>query len=329
MFKRDKNETKVELFVATDGPTLYIEPKAMIKMRHIIQECKEEVGWLGSIKELDKDFILEDVFIFEQEVHAATCEITPDGLDKFANEVLALPNGIELINSLKFWGHSHVNMSIYPSGQDDNQLKDFAGENKYYFRAIGNKKDELKIDFIDYESNLAYININYELYVPGIQEELESLKKDIKEKVKPKSYGYTAYTNTYGKAYTNTYGNARTYAIPSVDIDYKEAQRVYEIGYKDGQNGVVNPSLTFDLAYEADYEDGYEDGSMVKGYQQSTLFKEDTREILSWFTESEINTLSSFSLTELKNYIEETIRPIGWEEEDYKDFMELLEENSK
>src|SRR5690606_11009605 len=100
------------------------------KMFIYVDECNDEIGWLGTAKIMEGNehniVFIDDVFLFDQEVHATTTEITPEGLTEFANELIEMGDkGIEIWNNIKVWGHSHVNLGVSPSGQDDKQMKTF------------------------------------------------------------------------------------------------------------------------------------------------------------------------------------------------------------
>lgn len=146
-------------------PRVAIKSEALNKMYLFIKECNEEVGWLGTIEQIENSqyFIINDVFLFEQNVSAVTTEITPEGLSTFAEEIMQRPDGMEVWNSMKVWGHSHVNMGITPSGQDDKQMRDFqSGGHDYFIRLIGNKKGEMKLDFYNFKLGITYLDIPWE-----------------------------------------------------------------------------------------------------------------------------------------------------------------------
>lgn len=176
-----KTEAKVmQQFI----PLLLINQQALYKMWTYVDSCSDEIGWLGTIQEKKGFYYLDDVFLFHQEVHATTTEITVDGLTSFAEELLQQENGMELWNTMRVWGHSHVNMAVFASGQDDAQMKTF-GEagNPYFFRIISNKKGELKVDMFHYANGITYLDVPWEIHETVQEEELrveiESLYKQL------------------------------------------------------------------------------------------------------------------------------------------------------
>lgn len=220
-------DTKVQV-IASKVPRIGITSDALAKMFVYVDECNDEVGWLGTVKQInEKYYIIDDVFLFDQEVHGTTTEITPEGLAEFAEELLQREDGLEIWNNLKMWGHSHVNMSVTPSGQDDKQMKDFAEiGHDWFIRLICNKKGDMKLDFFHYKLGIAFLDVPWEEVVSeeeeAIQEEIfrlqelleqakekrvELYKEPIKEEMKTKVRKKT-YVHYYGKNYT---GLNRTY----------------------------------------------------------------------------------------------------------------------
>ena len=51
-------------------PTILISKAAYDTMYHIVAESAEEVSWLGTVERDGMTFLIEEVFLFAQEVHA-------------------------------------------------------------------------------------------------------------------------------------------------------------------------------------------------------------------------------------------------------------------
>ena len=198
MFKTRTNaDTKIQTIFG--APKVYITTNAYAKMAHIVDIVDKEVGWLGTaewIKQSDM-LIINDIFLFHQEVNRTTCEITPEGLSEFAEELLQEDNGIDIWNNIKVWGHSHVNMSVSPSSQDDSQMKVFADHNDWFIRIIANKSGELKVDLFDYQANISYIDLKWNILIPELFSTKEFIENEIKKKVKEKKYNYTYTRSKY------------------------------------------------------------------------------------------------------------------------------------
>lgn len=220
-------------------PSILISEQAINEMYIYTKEVSDEVGWLGTVEQLtDGTYYIGKTFLFDQEVHGTTTEITPEGLSSFGEELLKQPDGVEIWNSLRMWGHSHVNMATNPSGQDDKQMEDFANiGHDYFIRLITNKSGSLRLDFYDYKAGLTFLDVPYgieisvnpevqkiDMQLGLIQEKMKQLENEmqllinkdvtdmtpaivaeIKTKVRKKVYSYGRGTGAnYG------YGQGRT-----------------------------------------------------------------------------------------------------------------------
>ncbi len=154
-------------------PQLFIAQIALEKMGRYVGFCSEEISWLGVAKRQIGDFsqgigdvyIIEDVFTFAQDVSAVTTEITPEGLGSFALQILEQKpqDAMEILNHLRVWGHSHVDMNVAPSHQDDAQMEVFASSvaessQNFMLRLIANKKGDTRVDIFDYTHHASFYN---------------------------------------------------------------------------------------------------------------------------------------------------------------------------
>lgn len=165
---------------------LYILPEARNKMELYCDLSEGEIGWLAFVEKFDdQGFLITDCALLKQEVHSTTTEITAEGLLEFWNAVAP-----EKHNQIKLWGHSHVNMSVNPSGQDDAQMDYFKDGNPWFIRLITNKKREYYIDIYDYANGIKVHMDQADLktYNPSAAELRKSIEAEIKEKVKEKKY---------------------------------------------------------------------------------------------------------------------------------------------
>lgn len=164
------------------APKISINLKAMNKMKEYVRQSDLEIGWLGTSRRVGNVFYIDDVFLFRQEVHATTTEITTEGLNEFAMELLYEENGVEIWNNMKLWGHSHVNMTTSPSGQDDKQIEVFAeNAEDFFIRIIANKSGDFRIDLYDFTTGVIYEKLPYEISYGADTDIIESLYKKIAE----------------------------------------------------------------------------------------------------------------------------------------------------
>jgi|GEM_PF-2086645 len=240
MFKERLNPTTTVAVVQTLKPEIMIHKQAIAKMMAYVKNCTDEIGWLGTAIKKKGIYIIKDVYLFDQEVHSTTTEITSEGLGLFGEQLLTQPNGMEIWNELKVWGHSHVNMSVQPSGQDNKQMETFAtGGHDWFIRIIANKDKELKVDVYDFNNGIIFIDCHWETllnteeytiqkqikelqkklseYSTSYFEEIENtIKPEILQKVKKKIFYTPNYTNTnYGNRLGyrdyNEYGSVKNF----------------------------------------------------------------------------------------------------------------------
>ena len=83
------------------APKVYIDIKAMNKMKEYVRQSSLEIGWLGTARRFSNQIFIDDVFLFKQEVHSTTTEITTEGLNEFAMELLSQEDGINIWNNFR------------------------------------------------------------------------------------------------------------------------------------------------------------------------------------------------------------------------------------
>lgn len=175
-------------------PSIYIGHEALLKINIIVNSIDKEIGWLGSVATAEGVYIIDDVYLFEQEVNGATTEITPEGLSSFAEDLIVQDGGVDKWNSIKLWGHSHVNMSVSPSGQDDKQMELFESSgHDFFIRMIANQKGDIGIDLFNYKEGLSYEGLDYSILYDNKQndiiKEIERLNNILKEENENKVKG--------------------------------------------------------------------------------------------------------------------------------------------
>lgn len=233
-FKERVKPTTTTRALLSAVPYILIESQALHKMFQYVDGCADEIGWLGTAYREGKEITIKDVYLFDQDVHGTTTEITPEGLSDFAMELMQQPDGVEVWNNLKMWGHSHVNMGVTPSGQDDLQMQTFQqGGHDWFIRLIANKKGELKVDLYDYTTGVIYLDLPWEALedfqeeqlrtqIVQLEQQLEALraqtaqlyaepiKEEIKVKVRKKTYATQASTSNWASRGNQTTGSTKT-----------------------------------------------------------------------------------------------------------------------
>jgi hypothetical protein len=137
-------------------PTIKITQQALTDMWHLVQVVQtQEVGWLVVTHEQpDGSFILSEVVLPGQNCHAATTELTEEGLAEVCMKLMQedQEKGIGpddqrfRANHLNCWVHSHVQMAVQPSTQDDKQMEEFCqmyeDDHEVWIRGIMNQKGD-------------------------------------------------------------------------------------------------------------------------------------------------------------------------------------------
>lgn len=210
---------------------LYILPQARQKMEIYCDLAEGEIGWLAFVEKFDTGFLITDCALLKQEVHSTTTEITPEGLLEFWNST-----PVERQSQIKLWGHSHVNMSPTPSGQDNSQMDYFKDGNPWFIRLITNKKREYYIDIYDYANGIKVHMDQADLrtYNPEESTLRKTIEDEIKEKVTKKEYKSTSSsTPTYhygGGSYSKKSKRGGKEVKPMLeDIDVKYVTSFAEV----------------------------------------------------------------------------------------------------
>ena len=172
-------------------PTVYIALQAFVDMAIIVQEVQTEVGWLCSVKHIDKsnDLFLDKIYLPKQEVHSTTTELTPAGLADLATEIITKDpkNGPDEVNNIRGWFHSHSTMDVMPSGQDNEQMGLFKTQADWFLRGIVNKAGKMKLDLYYYRfgaDGLVFEDVQWRLAEEAADEVRRTFWRDtIKDRV--------------------------------------------------------------------------------------------------------------------------------------------------
>ena len=180
-------EPKVEMLSGI--PKVLISKLAHNKMWHFVDLAGEEVSWLGTAIQQGCNFLIQDVFLLKQEVSGAQTTITEDGLAEFGQEILKQPEGVDIYNSIRFWGHSHVCMGTSPSPQDDSQMDIFENSgHPFFIRGILNKSGRIEFTIYFYPSRLKVIDPEWKVYDPIDKSIRVNIEKEFDTKVTKQTF---------------------------------------------------------------------------------------------------------------------------------------------
>ena len=181
-----------------DVPTIYISEQAFKDMMIIVGEVKTEVGWLGDVQKLGSDYLINEIFITEQEVSMGTTEMSVEGMAKLCQKLVKREDAEEICNNLKFWGHSHVNMQVEPSGTDDQQMEKFS-YNDFFIRGILNKKGEMKFWLYIYEYGLMIEDVPWMIHIEPEEDRADELRKIIDKAATYRHHYFPSFGGMYGR----------------------------------------------------------------------------------------------------------------------------------
>lgn len=167
--------------LANDPPVIYFTHKAWGKQQYLIQKVTTEVKWWGVTTRLDDGYRVDDIFVPNQKVNGATCECTSDDMLQLYMEVLEAGHNPDNMN---YEAHSHVNMGVTASSQDQTDVHDKLESMPVIIRAIWNKQMRAKIDVFSTEDRVVYCNTEYNVIAGRA---LRSLDQELRDKVKPLS----------------------------------------------------------------------------------------------------------------------------------------------
>jgi hypothetical protein len=208
------DETKVK------KPIIYFTMQAWLEMQTLVKNCDKEIAWQATVekkkfkgKEDKEDFyyFVKQVFVYPQKVTGTFVDVDTV---KYAEWSLKLED--EIYNSLRFQGHSHVNMATSPSGTDLNTYQNFLeqlSKDDFYIFMILNKRSEFTIMVYDYAQDILFETKDCYVDVLTPQGSLnkwaENNMKLVEHKEEPRrypvaydEYGYSHYGHPYNHSST-------------------------------------------------------------------------------------------------------------------------------
>lgn len=205
---RRRDEPQVE------PPQVIYTTEAWQTIQYIVSKCAKEVGWLGLVEKHGNDYWVTEVFIPEQEVTSVTTEIEAEAMAALA---MWMMDNDRDPSQMYYWGHSHVNMGVSPSGQDETQLEEYLHNCNVFIRGIYNKKGDSKVDIFDTEAGVVHQCVdNYPEHALLSDELRKRLDKELKDNV----------TDAPAYSYNSGYNGGKQggYQTPSVVGASKSSQ---------------------------------------------------------------------------------------------------------
>jgi hypothetical protein len=200
-----KSPTPITNLVLPTGmriPTVFYTAQVKGIIDYLVQKCTEEVGWLGTVQILESgDYLVDQIFVPRQTVCATETDIDTAAMGELAEELFAMNKDP---STLFYWGHSHVNMGVTPSGQDETQIAEYLEDCPRFIRGIYNKRGDSKVDVYDVTNRVIHQCVPQRVQYSLPEETRTRLDQLITTNVQKRAYQYQRGTvNTpnsqYGK----------------------------------------------------------------------------------------------------------------------------------
>lgn len=219
----------------TEKPKIIVSEKAFLKMLLYTSVSSTEIAWQGTVQRTGNIFTITDVFLYPQTVSGATVNTDQVEYQNWLNNI----EEDETINTMRFQGHSHVNMATQPSGVDLNLYNDILQtlqKNDYYIFVIMNKSLSFNWFLYDLAQNTIFENNDIVVELPEINQVYKDKDEFCKQPVPAWQNNYYGYNGSFGKLLnspTTTYKQpiqqSTTKAkYPSVDDLFDELDNKYK-----------------------------------------------------------------------------------------------------
>ena len=170
--------------IKIEGAVLWLTQLAYRKTVSLITTFSDEVAWHGIATKLENgEFVLEDILVYPQEVTGSTVNTDQDGYTEW---LYAFDD--DTFSKIRMQGHSHVNMSVSPSVDDDRHREQILNQlegDMFYIFMVWNKRLETHTLIYDIVKNVMYEDGDITMKIAG-DDSLDEFMADAKEKVQKK-----------------------------------------------------------------------------------------------------------------------------------------------
>lgn len=182
-FRPHDFQTRVILLNGHVTPHILMAREAYLDMYYIAKNSgREEISWLGTVKQYENYYLIDEVILFEQEVGIATTVINPESIAQVATELI-MSGETDKVNEIKFWGHVHPANSTYPSPQDENQMDVLANGNDWFIRGIFGREGRAEFTFFDWKNGVRFNDVPWSIFWPNDEGREVEILQQIKDKV--------------------------------------------------------------------------------------------------------------------------------------------------
>lgn len=180
--------------------TVFLSTIAFAKMNALIQQFSDEIAWHGVVHRDEENpsiFYITDILVYPQAVTGATVNT-----DQEAYQTWLYSFDDNVFNNIRMQGHSHVSMSVSPSGVDtthQEKILEQLTDEDYYIFMIWNKRYEHFVCIFDLKNNTLYETADVDVLIGDEGVNLKTFIDGAKEIVTKRTY--TAGTAYQGGGY--------------------------------------------------------------------------------------------------------------------------------
>lgn len=181
---------------------LYFTPKAKIKLDLYIRLSDTEVSGVGRVTLLERgSFLVDDVFILEQECSWSETALDQEALARFLEEFVAKG---ERPSGLRLWWHSHRDWDVFWSRRDERTIRCF--NVPWLISVVGNRRGDYlaRLDVFE-PAHLTRDKIPVDVYLEADEKEACAIKRQLEQKVRRKTYCYPV--ERHGAWYSDWYSD--------------------------------------------------------------------------------------------------------------------------
>ena len=135
---------------------------------------------MGLVERRGHDFVVTDVFLFDQEVSRLDTALSPADVANFLIETIEAGRDPEAI---KLWWHSHAGAPVFWSALDERTAGSFS--NDYMLSLVGNKRGHMRCRLDTYGSHrLTLDRLPFEISFDEDPDLVETVRAEIQQKVR-------------------------------------------------------------------------------------------------------------------------------------------------
>lgn len=226
---RNKSEIK--------KPNIFFTEEVLLKFKAYVDSCAKEIGWLAFVKKTDDNtYVVYDTILPKQEVTSVTTELTEQGLQDVSEEILMTRP--DEFNNIRCWCHSHVNMQVFPSGTDEETFEQFYQNCEYFIRVICNKKNDMRVDFVDLEQEVRFDNTEWNYYTMPSTDAKYIAINNYKNAIKQAEKAIAKLNKEIGEEQQKVYGELKK----DIEVDVKKKLIEERSKYKSLYGGYYDDS---------------------------------------------------------------------------------------